>query len=273
MDSIIGCKFGKLTAIEYILIGTRHYYRCGCECGGYKDVLKTNLLSGRVKSCGCMTREDLTGNVYGYLTVLRESSKRDSERRRLWECECECGNIVLKSTKSLKDGECKSCGCKTTELRIASGNVIKHNMSGTRLYRIWAEMKNRCSDSDTPAYKDYGGRGISVCSEWQEFEPFMKWASDSGYSDSLTIDRIDVNGNYCPSNCRWVNRIVQANNKRTSRYVEYRNEKHTISEWSKLMGINKATIRCRINAGWSVEEALFLPPKPGGAKRIQDNGA
>ena len=234
---------------------------------------KSDLVSGKVKSCGCMVKENLTGNVYGYLTVLSETTMRDSEGRRLWECRCECGSIVLKSTRALKDGECRSCGCKTAELRIASGNVAKHYMSRTRLYRIWAEMKNRCSDPDSTAYKYYGGRGISVCTEWLNFEPFMKWALESGYTDFLTIDRIDVNGNYCPSNCRWTNMSVQANNKRTSRYVEYKNEKHTISEWSRLIGINKTTIRCRLNAGWSPEEALFLPPKPGGAKRTQSNGA
>ncbi len=189
----------------------------------------------------------------------------------MWTCKCVCGKIVSKDTKSLVEGSTKSCGCKKIELRNQSGKYMKHGMYETRLYRIWASMRNRCTNSTNPAYKDYGGRGITVCNEWNEFTVFMDWALNNGYSDDLTIDRIDVNGNYEPDNCRWATFSVQANNKRTSRYIEYRGEKHTVSEWARITGFNKTVIAERLNRGWTEEEALTIAPIPGGA--IRHNGS
>lgn len=126
-------------------------------------------------------------------------------------------------------------------------------------------MKSRCTDSNSVVYPDYGGRGITVCDEWmQSYESFRDWAINNGYQENLTLDRIDVNGNYCPDNCRWVSMKVQSNNKRNNRTIVYLGESHTISEWSDITGINKGTLRYRLDAGWTAEKALTTKPISGG---------
>lgn len=138
------------------------------------------------------------------------------------------------------------------------GNLNKiHGHKNDRLYNIWARMKQRCENPKLYGYKDYGGRGITVCAEWHEFTPFYDWAMTHGYKENLTIDRIDLNGNYEPSNCRWVTMKVQANNKRRNHLITLNGETHTISEWARITGINKSTIRNRIVLyGWNIEKAL-----------------
>lgn len=122
---------------------------------------------------------------------------------------------------------------------------------------IWDSMKKRCCNPNEPAYKNYGGRGIKVCNEWlNSFFAFREWATENGYSDDLSIDRIDVNGNYCPENCRWVDAKTQCNNRRNNHAITFMGETHTISEWSKITGIHQDVILYRIKAGWDVERAL-----------------
>lgn len=136
----------------------------------------------------------------------------------------------------------------------------RHGMFGTRLYRIWTRMKQRCNCPQNPKYKDYGGRGISVCDEWNNsFIAFMEWANDNGYDDTLTIDRINYNRDYCPENCRWISNDEQQLNKRNNRLLEYNGEKHCIAEWSRITGLSYQTIYSRISNGWEVEEALSMP--------------
>lgn len=118
-------------------------------------------------------------------------------------------------------------------------------------------MKSRCTNTTIKAYKDYGGRGIKVCDEWlNSFEAFYDWAMKNGYADHLSIDRIDVNGNYCPENCRWATRKTQQMNKTNNLLIDFNGEKHTLAEWSEITGINRATIKSRLNAGWTIEKAL-----------------
>lgn len=135
----------------------------------------------------------------------------------------------------------------------------KHGMRRTRIYNIWRSMRQRCSNSKCKNYKHYGGKGITVCPEWEDFQTFHKWAVEHGYSDELTIDRIDVNGNYEPSNCRWVSYKIQANNKSDSKFIEVNGISHTIAEWGDITGIQKATIWARLNKGWSTERAITEP--------------
>lgn len=132
-----------------------------------------------------------------------------------------------------------------------------HGMSKTKLYRAWDSMKARCYRKTTAPYPRYGGRGISVCYEWREsFISFMDWSIANGYSDGLSLDRIDPNGNYEPSNCRWVTMKEQENNKPSNRWVEYCGETHTISEWCGILGLSYHALRNRLRRGWSVERAL-----------------
>ena len=131
--------------------------------------------------------------------------------------------------------------------------------SNKRLRKIWSSMKERCYYTKHVYYKDYGGRGITVCDEWMEYIPFAKWAFRNGYSETLTIDRIDVNGNYEPSNCRWIPQEEQHSNTRSNRFVEYRGERYTLTQLARKIGMNKTTLKERLNMGWTVEEAVNRP--------------
>lgn len=151
---------------------------------------------------------------FGNLTVLNRAPK-GKRHHSMWLCKCDCNAETVVDTSSLRSGNTKSCGCITRKLLKESST--KHGKHGTRLYRIWKGMVSRCNCKGQSSYKHYGGRGISVCSEWLNYESFDKWALENGYSDNLTIDRIDTDGNYTPKNCRWVTMEVQAKNKRNSR--------------------------------------------------------
>ena len=135
----------------------------------------------------------------------------------------------------------------------------KHGETNTRLFRVWSHMRERCERKNHPYYRDYGGRGISVCEEWKEYLPFKEWAIKSGYSERLTIDRIDYNKGYEPSNCRWATVKEQQNNKRTNRVVEYNGKPYTLSQLSELCGIKSTTLRERLRRKWSVDDAVTKP--------------
>ena len=202
---------------------------------------------------------DLTGEKFGRLTAI-ERVGSDKSKRAVWLCRCECGKTTTVDSYSLKSGNTKSCGCLNTDVR--SKRMVemhtKHGESKTRLYNIWRSMLSRCMWENPYYYDRYGGRGISVCEKWMEYEPFRDWALSNGYSDNLSIDRIDVNGDYCPENCRWADRKVQGNNKRNNVYLEHNGEKKTIAQWADATGILPCTIWRRLKSGWSVEKALTV---------------
>lgn len=135
----------------------------------------------------------------------------------------------------------------------------KHGETKTRLFKIWTSMHERCEREKHCQYKNYGGRGIKVCDEWNEYIPFAEWARANGYSDDLSIDRIDTNGNYTPTNCRWATTKEQMNNKRNNHNVCYKGEQYTLTQLAEKYGIKKTTLRERLKAGWSVEEAVEKP--------------
>lgn len=203
-----------------------------------------------------MAHKDIIGQKFGRLLVTEYVGTK-----KPWKCLCECGNEVIVSTNQLTTGHTKSCGCYKRDIlvkcHLIHGQSGGRNNKESRLHRIWTGMKARCNNPHVKDYPYYGGRGITVCHEWKtSFDDFHKWAIENGYSDKLTLDRIDNEKNYCPNNCRWVDRKTQMRNTRLSHYVTCNGITKTITEWSEEVGISRKTISERINAGWDVEKAL-----------------
>ena len=164
---------------------------------------------------------------------------------------------VRKSTVS----KCFGSGCKCKGYTIKRIGITSHGESRTKLYKMWISMHERCERKDHPNYKNYGGRGIHVCDEWETYINFKEWSLSHGYEDGLSIDRIDNNGSYCPENCRFVTVKQQANNRRTNCFLEMDGILHTISEWSDITGVRYSLIYNRVQRGWSLKDAITKPVK------------
>ena len=209
-----------------------------------------------------MFGKDFTGKRFGRLVVIKDTGKRKN-RQKIWLCKCDCGNKKEVPTCYLTSGDTKSCGCYRKECEIKNlsqfwGKPKTHGLSKTRIYQIWADMKDRCNNKNNSAYKDYGGRGIKVCKKWlTDFTSFHTWAIDNGYSDNLTIDRINVDGNYEPNNCRWSNWQEQANNRRTSRKIIIYGEIKTAYEFEKQYGIKAPLLVDRYDKGYRDDKLIF----------------
>ena len=187
----------------------------------------------------------IIGRRYGRLTVI-SLDHLNKKKATYWLCKCDCGKQKVISRSGLTSGDIISCGCYKKEHNKEFG--LKHGLSNSKLYSTWSGIVQRCTNKNASNYKRYGGRGIKICDEWKNsFQCFYDWAVSSGYSDELTIDRINVNGNYEPSNCRWVSMSVQANNTRRNHYFEYNGVVHTIAQWSRILNVNHETLRYRIN--------------------------
>ena len=195
-----------------------------------------------------MKPRNLTGQHFGNLVAIEKVPSRKGKSR--WKCQCECGNITIVTAGDLTSGNTTSCGCKLKEAYHKNGiRLKKHGMCRTRLYTCWCDMKRRCTNPKNSHFKDYGGRGIKVCEEWNNSTNFIEWALNNGYREELTLDRIDVNGNYEPSNCRWITIKEQANNTRRNINVEINGETHNLTEWARITGINIQTLRSRYHSG------------------------
>lgn len=200
---------------------------------------------------------DLTGKRFGRLTVIkREEGEYNTAH---WECKCDCGKICIVQGRKLRDGLTKSCGCLQRE--IAKNNHTKHGKSKHPLYSVWKGMRNRCNNRKDSKYKYYGGKGVKLCADWEDFQSFFDWSIKSGYSDGLTIDRIDNNKGYCPENCRWVTIEFQSRNRSNCFYITHNGVTMTASEWERATGVCRKTIIYRISHGATAEEALFKKRK------------
>lgn len=188
-----------------------------------------------------MKLRDLTGKKFGRLKVLKRVENKGKET--VWLCRCDCGKKSVVFSSNLLKGHTKSCGCLKEE---SKGN-FKHGFSKTKLGNIYNSIKDRCFRKKCKEYKFYGGRGITMCEDWKNNSlNFFCWAINNGYKEGLSIDRIDVNGNYEPTNCRWITRAEQSKNKRTNIFITYNNETHILNDWSKITGIDRRTIQSRI---------------------------
>lgn len=189
------------------------------------------------------------GERFGRLVVINEAEPYN--RHRYFLCKCDCGNEKSIPMDNLRRGKAKSCGC------YALDKSSTHRETHTRLYHIWKTMKQRCYYEKHINFRDYGGRGISVCEDWHQFESFRGWSLSNGYNDFLSIDRINVDGNYEPSNCRWATMKQQQNNRRSNSLITYNGETKTIQEWSELLGIKKTTLRYRLKfSNWDIKKVF-----------------
>jgi hypothetical protein len=203
---------------------------------------------------------DLTGQRFGKLVVLRRVEdyiQPSGKPMVMWECQCDCMQKKVIAGTSLKSGKTTSCGCYGKEQRLKSNT--KHGLSHSRLKRIYYNMKSRCYNSNTPKFKNHGGRGITVCDEWlgeNGFINFYNWSFQNGYSEKLTLDRIDNDGNYEPNNCKWSTYEEQNFNRRNNRLFTINEETRTAKEWCKLTNTNINTFWQRDLKGLTGEELI-----------------
>lgn len=205
---------------------------------------------------GKIRRKDLTDKRFGRLIVI-ECVGKNKHGHVLWKCKCDCGNDKIATSSHLLKENTTSCGCYAKER--SSNQLKKHGKKNTRLYNIWCSMNERCKNKNYKAFALYGARGITVCEEWNDFQKFYDWAVSNGYNERLTIDRIDNNIGYSPTNCRWSTMEEQQNNRRNNHRCEIYGEVLTLSEISKRYNITYGTLKSRIARGWSAEMAVEKP--------------
>lgn len=204
---------------------------------------------------------NLVGRRYGRLVVV--AFHHSDGEKRFWLCKCDCGGEKVVSTGVLNYGAVASCGCLKLETqRKNRTKVIKHGFSHKeRLYEIWKNMRRRCYDPTNKRAEHYYRKGVTVCDEWNDYAVFREWALNNGYSDNLTLDRIDNNGNYSPSNCRWATPKQQANNTSRNRMITYAGKTMTMSEWADCVGLTYAALNHRMQRHWPVGKALTTPQR------------
>ena len=256
-----GQEFGWLTVISLYDAGESKHgklWLCRCRCGKEVIVASRDLCRGHKQSCGCkpplrLSPETLIGQKCGALTVIAKGSTNHSVI-----CLCECGNTIEMKCNIWNHKEQKSCGCQ---------RPVIDGRSKSRLYKVYMEMLRRCTDPKNPDYDSYGGRGIKVCEEWAtSFDAFRSWALANGGSESAkgvdnSLDRIDVNGNYEPANCRWISLSEQQYNKRTTIKLEKDGEVHTLKEWAQILHLPYITLYSRIYCYHMPIELSLTPGK------------
>lgn len=259
-----GTRFGRLTTTgEFRRTEKREIlWQCICDCGNTTEVPRSRLATANTRSCGCLHKEQLAemakaradqmsliGQKFERLTVIKEAPRNPQHNKptRMWECLCDCGKTAIVTTVRLRNGTTRSCGC------IRS----KHGLYKHPVRRTWNNMIQRCTNPNNSSWEDYGGRGITVCDRWREFQNFI---DDMGVPEKgLTIERKDVNGSYCIENCEWVPASQQARNTRRNKSVEWNGKTQCLAQWGEELGMDARILGQRIRSGWPVEKALTTP--------------
>lgn len=262
-EDLTGTTFGRLVVVG---INSRNPVKwlCKCECGNECVVSTANLKKGNTQSCGCLRKElsrnrnlkDISGQRFGRLIAIERTSYTSVSGGSIWLCQCDCGNICKVTINCLTNGNIKSCGCLQNDCRHI--NTKTHGESKTRLYTIWRNMKGRCNGtSGVQDLEHYKNRNITVCDEWageNGYLNFKKWALGNGYSDILSIDRINNNGDYTPENCRWATPKEQANNRRTNIIVD---NGMTLTEYCEKYNLNYKLVVSRLYKGQDFHTAII----------------
>lgn len=243
----VGDKFGHWTVLEVLGQGGECLCECDCENKTHRVIDTCMLYKGHTKSCGCSYKHQIKiGDIYSdNLEVIHKSKHKTKDGRTLYTCKClNCGNEIDVLPKELVNGHVKSCGCYT----YSRNGDSKHP-----LYETWIGIINRCYNKNVPHYKDYGGRGITVCPNWKDsfdafkldlYESYLNHVEEYG-EDNTSLDRIDVNGNYELANVRWATNEEQSLNKRNTWYITYKGETKTAKEWANTLGLKYDTVRNR----------------------------
>lgn len=205
-------------------------------------------------------KEEVIGNKYGLITVIGDAKREENSNCRRVIGKCDCGTVKTFRLSQLKRSKVANCGCYKRKKFIE--RKTKHGNSKKRLYKTWHGMKSRCYNENDIKFNIYGGKGIRICDEWlKNFEVFEKWSLENGYQDSLTIDRIDSDGNYEPLNCRWVDIKTQNGNRSRCWKITINGVTKLAIEWAKENGINESTIFSRRRKGWSDIDCVTRPVK------------
>lgn len=204
---------------------------------------------------------DISGQRFDMLVAIERVPTPIGKKGAFWKFRCDCGNEIIRGLRFTYGSSFHSCGCARKGVDRSNVDWPKkhnlHGLSNTRLYKIYYGMKHRCYNSNNEYFSQYGGKGIKICDEWlNDFVAFYTWAINNGYSDDLTIDRIDNNGNYCPENCRWADVKTQVNNSSKVRYITYCGKTHTLTKWSEISGIDYHKMASALNYGWSFEDIM-----------------
>lgn len=262
---LTGATIGRLTVLKRDSSDKRVAWQCRCECGNTTVVRAELLRSGKTKSCGCLKRDgrggkDISRQRFGRLIAVRPTGEK-RYGKIVWLCRCDCGKELSVTSRALISGNTKSCGCYKRELTAAIHR--SHGLTRSSEYTAWLAMKSRCENPHNEAFKNYGGRGISVCRRWKKFENFL---ADMGKKPfpKATVERKNTNGNYGPSNCIWASRKQQCRNKRNNVLITADGESRTAREWSEITGLSAGMIFQRVQLlGWSHKDAITKPPSRG----------
>jgi len=262
---LVGQTFSRLSVLKFSHINKGcSYWLCLCICGNTCIVSGSKLRFGHIKSCGCIKKEklkNLVGQVFGLWTVISFShfAKTGGRQRPYWNCRCDCGNEGVVRGDILKNGGSKSCGCYRKDRSLIPLPEYSYEEAYKRAKSIYKHMKQRCSNINETSFNNYGARGIKICNRWlQSFENFYEDMGPAP-SNKHSIDRINNDGNYEPSNCRWATVAENNRNKRTTHFITYKNKTQCVTDWSNELGISSYALFARLRNGWTEEEALTIP--------------